>query len=76
MKKTISVYWPIALIVPLAVVAWAHAGKMAAQQMPLAAEQVSAELARAVSYGLVGADRASALKTMPASAGEPASRAI
>ncbi|CAG9228855.1 conserved hypothetical protein [Paraburkholderia tropica] len=54
MKKKIVVYWPLALIVPLAAVAWVHAWNTAEQQLPLAADQVSAELARAVSYGLVG----------------------
>ncbi|CAM2189678.1 conserved hypothetical protein [Paraburkholderia sacchari] len=55
MKKKIMVYWPLALIVPLAAIAWVHAWNTAEQQFPLAADQVSAELARAVSYGLVGA---------------------
>jgi hypothetical protein len=54
MRKKIVVYWPLALIVPLAAIAWVHALNTAEQQLPLAADQVSAELARAVSYGLVG----------------------
>lgn len=54
MRKKIVVYWPLALIVPLAAIAWVHAWDTAEQQLPLAADQVSAELARAVSYGLVG----------------------
>jgi len=54
MKKKISVYWPLMLIVPLSVVAWVHAWQTTEQAMPLAASQVTAELARAVSYGLVG----------------------
>jgi hypothetical protein len=53
MKKKIVVYWPLALIVPLAAIAWVHAWHTAEQQLPLAAEQVSAELARTVSYGFV-----------------------
>ncbi len=56
MKKKISVYWPLALIVPCAAIAWAHAWNTTQQQMPLAADQLSAELARAVSYGLVGSE--------------------
>jgi hypothetical protein len=56
MKKKISVYWPLALIVPCAAIAWSHAWNTAQQQMPLAADQLSAELARAVSYGLVGSE--------------------
>lgn len=65
MRKKIWVYWPLALIVPLAALAWIHAWETARQQMPLAAEQLSAELARAVSYGLVegGATAAAAVKT-------------
>ena len=53
MRKKIVVYWPLALIVPLAAIAWVHAWKTAEQQLPLAAAQVSAELARTVSYGFV-----------------------
>jgi hypothetical protein len=56
MRKKITVYWPLALIVPLAAIAWIHAWHTAEQQMPLAADQVTAELARAVSYGLVGSE--------------------
>jgi uncharacterized BrkB/YihY/UPF0761 family membrane protein len=56
MKKKISVYWPLALIVPCAVIAWTHAWNTTKQQMPLAAGQLTAELARTVSYGLVGSD--------------------
>lgn len=77
MKKTISVYWPLALIVPLAAIAWMHAWHTAAEQMPLAADKLSAELARAVSYGLVGTDsRVPELKAMPAATDEPSPRAI
>ena len=60
MKTTISVYWPVAVVLALAVAAAmqsygerkAHAARTA--HTPLAAAQLSAELARAVSYGLVG----------------------
>ena len=73
MRKTIGVYWPVALIVPLAVVAWIHALNTAAEQMPLAADKLTAELARAVSYGLVGSDgdAPAVLKAMPAGASVP-----
>ncbi|MFP3563216.1 hypothetical protein [Paraburkholderia sp. SIMBA_030] len=57
MKKTISVYWPFAIVVPLAAAAYLHiCGDAAsrAPQAPLAADQLTAELARAVSYGMVG----------------------
>ncbi|HEY1611978.1 MAG TPA: hypothetical protein VGG24_22140 [Paraburkholderia sp.] len=77
MRKKISVYWPLALIVPFAVVAWVHAWQTTVQQMPLAADQLSAELARAVSYGFVGAGNSSPeAKTMPAQGSNVSSRAI
>jgi hypothetical protein len=63
MRKKILVYWPLAVIVPLAAVAYLHAYNAAAVHAPLAAQQVTAELARTVSYGLV-AD--SPEKTLPA----------
>ncbi|MFM0550662.1 hypothetical protein P0D69_06735 [Paraburkholderia sediminicola] len=56
MKKTISVYWPLAIVVPLAAAAYLHiCGDAAsrASQAPLAADQFTAELARAVSYGMI-----------------------
>ena len=56
MKRKILVYWPLALIVPFAAIAWIHAWQTAQQTMPLAAGQLTAELARAVSYGLVGGE--------------------
>jgi hypothetical protein len=59
MKKTISIYWPLAVIVPFAVIAGLHTYGARAPR-PLAAERVTAELARTVSYGLIvnGAPRA------------------
>ncbi|WCM18439.1 hypothetical protein NDK50_13350 [Paraburkholderia bryophila] len=56
MKKTISVYWPLAVVAALAVAAYLHiCGDAAsrAKQAPLAADQLTAELARAVSYGMI-----------------------
>ncbi|WP_207001133.1 hypothetical protein [Trinickia mobilis] len=53
MKKKISIYWPLAVIVPLAAVAYLHAYSDAAAHAPLAAYQVTAELARTVSYGYI-----------------------
>jgi hypothetical protein len=67
MKKTISVYWPFAIVVPLIGAAYLHISGDAAgrvHQAPLAAEQLTAELARAVSYGLVGDYGTSAAKPM------------
>lgn len=79
MKKTISVYWPLALVVPLAVAAYAYAWNGAVdEEMPLAADRLTAELARAVSYGFVGIDhRAAQLKPMPsAGPAEPPPQSI
>ncbi|HZZ13897.1 MAG TPA: hypothetical protein VFE79_24680 [Paraburkholderia sp.] len=56
MKKTISVYWPLAIVVPLAAAGYLHIRGDAASrasQTPLGADQFTAELARAVSYGMV-----------------------
>jgi hypothetical protein len=55
MKKTISVYWPLAIVVPLAAAAYLHICGNAAQ--------LTAELARAVSYGMI--DAASTLPAKP-----------
>jgi hypothetical protein len=66
MKNTISVYWPLAIVVPLAAIAYLHFSGSAASrvsQAPLDANQVTAELARAVSYGMI--DAASALPAKP-----------
>lgn len=76
MKKKISLYWPVALILPLAAIAWMHAWNTAAQQMPLAADQLTAELARAVSYGLVGVDTPAPAKHVGAGGALPSSQAI
>jgi hypothetical protein len=47
-------YWPVAMAVVLIAIAVLHAyGGRRTVYEPLAAEQVSAELARAVSYGIV-----------------------
>jgi hypothetical protein len=66
MKKTISVYWPLAIVVPLAAAAYLHiCGDAASRvpQAPLAADQLTAELARAVSYGMI--DDAATLPAKP-----------
>jgi hypothetical protein len=78
MKKKIVVYWPLALIVPLAAIAWLHAWNTAEQQFPLAADQVSAELARAVSYGLIddGADMKAPVKALRSATPLPQTSAI
>lgn len=61
MRKKISAYWPLAVIVPFAAIAWIHAWQAAQQQTPLAVEQLSAELSRAVSYGYVSSDGAESI---------------
>jgi hypothetical protein len=74
MKKTISVYWPLAIVVPLAAVAYLHiCGNTAsrASQAPLDADQLTAELARAVSYGMIDADSALPAKPMRAATAMP-----
>ncbi|REG59049.1 hypothetical protein B0G80_1774 [Paraburkholderia sp. BL6669N2] len=66
MKKTISVYWPLAIVLPLAAAGYLHiCGNAASRvpQAPLAADQLTAELARAVSYGMI--DDASTLPAKP-----------
>ncbi|WP_261526003.1 hypothetical protein [Burkholderia multivorans] len=54
MRKTIATYWPLAIVVPLAATAYLHAMDNAPSRGPVAVHQASAELARAVSFGLVG----------------------
>ncbi|WP_162499484.1 MULTISPECIES: hypothetical protein [Burkholderia] len=45
-------YWPLAIVVPLAA-AYLYLSEAAPQRGPAVARDASAELARAVSYGLV-----------------------
>ena len=59
MKKTISTYWPVAMLVPLVLAGYCHAihpiaGNAAPR--PQSAASVSAEFARAISLGLVDSD--------------------
>jgi hypothetical protein len=60
MKKTISTYWPIAILVPIALAVYLHAasgaGADAAPGALASSTNVSAELARAVSFGYVEPD--------------------
>jgi hypothetical protein len=63
MKKTISTYWPVAMLVPLVLAGYCHAIHPlsgAAASHPQNAASVSAEFARAISLGLVDADNGSA----------------
>ena len=75
MKKKISMYWPVAIVVPLALAACLHLFNQPASttpQAPLAADRVSAELARTVSYGFVGNEAAMPDDTLRATAAMPA----
>lgn len=59
-------YWPLALVIGVAAAAYLHICSDAAarsRQAPLAADQLSAELARAVSYGMI--DDASSAPVKP-----------
>jgi len=61
MKKTISTYWPIAMLVPLALAGYCHVVHPvsgAAAPHPQSAASVSAEFARAISLGFVDSDSA------------------
>ena len=59
MKKIISTYWPIAMILPLALVSYSHTMQPQNASSPPhmhSAANVSAEFARALSLGLVETD--------------------
>ena len=69
MKKTIAVYWPLALVAGLAAAGYLQvSGDVAARgaQAPLAADQLTAELARAVSYGMIDDASSAAAKPLRA----------
>ncbi|WP_454806131.1 hypothetical protein [Paraburkholderia fungorum] len=78
MKKIISVYWPLAIVVPLAAAAYLHIcgnEAMRSSQVPLAADQLTAELARAVSYGMVDSTATLPAKPMRAVTAMPLAEA-
>jgi hypothetical protein len=61
MKKTISTYWPVAIVLPIALAFCLHAGEggsMSTRHQETSVAGVSAELARAISLGLVEDDDA------------------
>lgn len=69
MKKTILMYWPLAIVVALAAAAYVHVCSNAASrasQAPLDTDHLTAELARAVSYGMI--DATSTLPAKPTGA--------
>ena len=71
-------YWPLAVFMPLAAAAYLYtSGESASRvaQPPLGASQLTAELARTVSYGLVGNDAGSRVKPMRTVASMQASEA-
>lgn len=75
MKKKIAVYWPMAIVVPLALAACLNLfnqSNMQPSQAPLAADRVSAELARTVSYGFVGVEAVLPADTLRVTAAMPA----
>jgi hypothetical protein len=56
MKKTISTWWPLAILLPIALTICMHAHDPASinkPQAPMGVSSVSDELARAISYGLI-----------------------
>jgi hypothetical protein len=56
MKKTISTYWPVAILLPVVLAFCMHAGEsgtVAAPRAQTGVAGVSAELARAISLGFV-----------------------
>lgn len=69
MRKTISTYWPVVILLPIALAFCMPAPENGAavvrhEQMDVAS--VSAELARAISLGFVEADGATATTAIPA----------
>jgi hypothetical protein len=72
MKKKISTYWPVAMIVPLALVSVCYvlhpASNGDSASHPHSAASVSAEFARALSFGLVETDNGGTTVRSPAGA--------
>jgi hypothetical protein len=63
MKTRISVYWPLAVVLTLAALAALQGYGDRTRHEPLRAAELSAELARAVSYGVIDGK---AVQTSPA----------
>ncbi|GAB7523673.1 hypothetical protein PBS_26580 [Paraburkholderia sp. 2C] len=60
-------YWPLAIVLPLAAAAFVHLCSNAVQHAsaaPLAASEVTAELARTVSFGFVDDDHEASAQSM------------
>ncbi|WP_240655457.1 hypothetical protein [Paraburkholderia phosphatilytica] len=70
MKTKILTWWPVAIVLVLGIAAWVRSAddlSSRAQPMPLAANALTAELARTVSYGFVSDASEAAVKPMPSS---------
>ncbi|MDR5779051.1 hypothetical protein QCE63_06355 [Caballeronia sp. LZ065] len=68
MRKTILTYWPVAMLLPIALAFCMQAGSNGAagvRQEQTDVASVSAELARAISYGFVDADDAVTVPAAP-----------
>ncbi|SAK79807.1 hypothetical protein AWB75_04877 [Caballeronia catudaia] len=68
MKKTISTYWPVAILLPVALTFCMHVGEgggAALRHEQTGVADVSAELARAISLGFVE-DEAAVPDVLPA----------
>lgn len=70
MKTKISVYWPLAVAAALAGMAALQAYGGNTPHTPLPVAQVGTELARAVSYGLVGGATVEPLPAAPAASAQ------
>jgi len=73
MKKTISTYWPVAMLVPLVLAGYCHATHpmAGAASHPQSAATVSAEFARAISLGLVDLDNSVPANSPSAAVSQP-----
>lgn len=78
MRKTISVYWPLAVVALLAGAAYLHicgGASARAMQAPLAADEFTAELAHAISYGMINDTSVLPARPMRAAAAMPLAEA-
>jgi hypothetical protein len=79
MKKTILIYWPVAMLLPIALAAHLasiDATVSAAPRMQPTAASVSAELARAISFGYVEPEAVVYRSSGAAQVVAPAERAL
>jgi hypothetical protein len=79
MKKTISTYWPVAMLVPLVLAGFCgvmHPAAHGVDQRPHSTADVSAEFARALSFGLVDTNSSEPAFTGVAHGSHAASQAL